>query len=113
MNVNGEAIHGTTPGPFPQAPPWGRVTQKPGKLYLHVFAWPKDGKLVVPGLTAKVTNSYLLADAKRAALTTTADAGGVDVAVPAQAPTRLLRWSCWRSKSNRKSGPQTDRYLTR
>ena len=86
MKVNGEAIHGTTPGPFPQAPAWGRVTRKPGKLYLHVFDWPKDGKLNVPGLTAKVNTAYLLANAKRMALTTTARAGGLEVAVPAEAP---------------------------
>ncbi len=86
VKVNGEAIHGTTPGPFPKAPAWGRVTQKPGKLYLHVFDWPKDGKLLVPGLTAKVKTAYLLADATHAALTATANAGGVEVAVPAQAP---------------------------
>jgi alpha-L-fucosidase len=86
MKVNGEAIHGTTRSPFPTAPAWGRVTQKPGRLYLHVLNWPKDGKLVVPGLTAKVKTAYLLADANRAALKTTANAGGVEVAVPAQAP---------------------------
>ena len=62
------------------------MTQKPGKLYLHVFDWPKDGKLVVPGLAAKVRTAYLLADASRAALKTTARAGGVEVALPAQAP---------------------------
>jgi alpha-L-fucosidase len=86
MKVNGEAIHGTTRSPLPKAPAWGRLTQQSGKLYLHVFDWPKDGKLVVPGLTAKVKTAYLLADASRAALKTTANAGGVEVAVPAQAP---------------------------
>jgi len=86
MKVNGEAIHGTTAGPFSKAPAWGRVTQQSGKLYLHVFDWPKDGKLVVPGLAAKVKAAYLLADANRAALKTTANADRVEVAVPAQAP---------------------------
>ncbi len=86
MKVNGEAIHATTPGPFPKAPVWGRVTQKSGKLYLHVFDWPKDGKLVVTGLTAKVRTAYLLADVNRAALKTTAHAGGVELTVPAAAP---------------------------
>ena len=47
MKVHGEAIHGTTASPF-QRLPWGRATQKPGILYLHVFDWPKDGRLVVP-----------------------------------------------------------------
>lgn len=86
MKRNGEAIHGTSPGPFPKAPAWGRVTQKPGKLYLHVFDWPKDGKLVVPGLTAKVKKAYLLAAVQRAALKIIANAGGLEVAVPTQAP---------------------------
>ena len=86
MKVNGQAIHGTTRSPFPRAPGWGRVTRKPGKLYLHVLNWPEDGKLVVPGLTAEVKTAYLLADANRAALKTSANAGGVEVALPAQAP---------------------------
>ncbi|MBU6313210.1 MAG: alpha-L-fucosidase [Actinomycetales bacterium] len=47
MKVNGEAIRGTTASPF-QRLPWGRATQKPGALFLHVWEWPKDGRLVVP-----------------------------------------------------------------
>ncbi len=39
---------------------WGRYTRKPGKLYVHVFDWPKDGKLLVPGLVVKVTRAYPL-----------------------------------------------------
>ena len=64
MKVNGEAIYGTSASPFKKLP-WGRCTQKPGKLYLHVFDWPKDGELVVPGLKNQVTKAYLLADADR------------------------------------------------
>jgi alpha-L-fucosidase len=47
MKVNGEAIYGTTASPF-QRLSWGRATQKPRVLYLHVFDWPADGRLVVP-----------------------------------------------------------------
>jgi len=47
MKVNSEAVYGTSASPF-KALAWGRCTQKPGKLYLHVFDWPTDGKLVVP-----------------------------------------------------------------
>jgi alpha-L-fucosidase len=47
MQVNGEAIHGTTASPFERLP-WGRATQKPGVLYLHVHEWPRTGRLVVP-----------------------------------------------------------------
>ncbi len=36
--VNGEAIYGTTAGPFEHQLHWARFTQKPGKLYTHVFS---------------------------------------------------------------------------
>ncbi|RLD69894.1 MAG: hypothetical protein DRJ10_20935, partial [Bacteroidetes bacterium] len=35
-------------------------TAKKGKLYLHIFDWPKNGKLLVPGLKNEVTNVYPL-----------------------------------------------------
>ena len=54
MKVNGEAIYGTTASPFKEQLPWGRCTQKATPrgttLYLHVWDWPDDGKLAVPGL---------------------------------------------------------------
>jgi len=67
MKVNGESIAGTTASPLGRVP-WGRCTARPGKLYMHVFDWPKDGKLVVSGLKNKVARAYLLADNKRGAL---------------------------------------------
>ena len=50
MQVNGEAIYGTSKSPLPAPPPWGRVTQKGNTLYLHVFDWPADGRLSLSGL---------------------------------------------------------------
>jgi alpha-L-fucosidase len=64
MKVNGESIYGTDAGPFAQLA-WGRCTLKADRLYLHVFDWPSDGRLVVPGLKANVTRAYLLADPSR------------------------------------------------
>ena len=61
MAVNGESIYGTHGQPVSAKLDWGRCTQKPGKLYLHVFDWPK-GNLVVPGLKNKVEKAYLLSD---------------------------------------------------
>ena len=60
MKVNGEAIYGTTKSPLPWQPAWGRVTQKGNNLYLHVFDWPADGKLVVTDLMNPVDKAYLL-----------------------------------------------------
>ncbi|AIE85759.1 alpha-L-fucosidase [Fimbriimonas ginsengisoli] len=56
MRVNGDSIYGTTASSFDSLP-WGRSTTKRlGKatnLYLHVFDWPSDGRLVVPGIANK------------------------------------------------------------
>jgi len=87
MKVNGEAIYGTSASPFKKLP-WGRCTQKPGKLYLHVFDWPK-GDLVVPGLKNRVAKAYLLSDASRAALPVAAGENGVSVKLPADAPDKI------------------------
>jgi alpha-L-fucosidase len=67
MKVNSESIYGTTASPLGEVP-WGRCTAKPGKLYLHVFGWPANGKLEVAGLKNKVKKAYLLADKKKAKL---------------------------------------------
>jgi alpha-L-fucosidase len=92
MKVNGDAIYGTTASPFPKLD-WGRCTQKPGKLFLHVFDWPKNGELFVPGLKNKVKQAYLLADAvnnaKAELLETTSSDEGVTVKLPAQAPDKI------------------------
>jgi hypothetical protein len=62
-SVNGESIRGTTRTPLPvQA--WGESTRKGNSLYLHVFAWPRDGKLVIGGLKTDVKQAYLLSDAR-------------------------------------------------
>jgi len=80
MKVNGESIYGTKPSnSIESQPAWGRVTQNGDTLYLHIFDWPKDGKLVVPEIrmvmerakgpsVAKFT-AHLLADKKDLKLT--------------------------------------------
>jgi alpha-L-fucosidase len=89
MKVNGEAIYGTTASPFPYEASWGTVTQKPGKLYLHIFEWPK-GDLVLYGLRNKVKKAYLLAGQKPLKVTQTSDKAldhdVTRIGVPAKAP---------------------------
>ena len=85
LKVNGDSIYGTTANPFKMWTPWGCITQKRNKLYLHVFAWPADSQLVVP-LQNGVESAYLLADLKHTALSVTSSDQGTTVALPAQAP---------------------------
>lgn len=60
LGVNGESIHGTRAGVFERLP-WGRSTTKAmpdgnTAIYLHVFDWPEDGRLLVPGLENRVVS---------------------------------------------------------
>ncbi len=84
MEVNGESIYGTAASPIGKVP-WGRCTAKPGKLYLHVFSWPANGKLEVPEVKDDVKKAYLLAK-KRNKLRLAREGGKVIVDVPDRAP---------------------------
>jgi alpha-L-fucosidase len=87
MKVFGEAIYGTTASPFEKLP-WGRCTQKKladGKtrLYLHVFDWPADGKLVVPLVVNGRAEAVLLTTGEQQKVTVAPQQ--VTVHVPQQA----------------------------
>jgi alpha-L-fucosidase len=89
MKTNGDSIYGTTANPLDANPPWGRITQKGNTLYLHVFTWPKDGKLIVSGINAKVTRASLLADEKQKLAAEQTGAKELQISVPANAPDAL------------------------
>jgi alpha-L-fucosidase len=67
LKINGEAIYETTSSPVGKFT-WGRCTKKVKKgnttLYLTVFNWPVDGKIVIPQITNKVKSSSLLSNGK-------------------------------------------------
>ena len=84
MKTNSESIYGTTAsrvGAFP----WGRSTTKGNTTYLHVFIWPGDGKLVVPGVKTSPRSARLLGGGP---LQLSTNADGLIVQVPARAPGR-------------------------
>ena len=89
MAVNGESIYGTQASPFKKLD-WGRSTQKAidggVRLYLHVFDWPADGRLVVPGIFNAPKKAYLLSDARKAALAVARKEDSLVVSLPAAAP---------------------------
>ncbi len=62
LRTNGESIYGTSAGPFKRLE-WGRCTRKENRLYLHVFDWPGDGVLEVPGLLNDVGEAHIVGDA--------------------------------------------------
>ena len=61
MAVNGESIRGTERTPL-ERQAWGESTRKGNAIYLHIFDWPSDGRLIVGGLQADIRSAYLLSD---------------------------------------------------
>lgn len=83
MRTYGESIRGTTANPV-GAVPWGRITAKPGRLYLHVFDWPKNHQITVPVKNATTATGSMLADPQRSAVSCDVTAGGVVVTLRPQ-----------------------------
>jgi len=88
LEKNGESIYGTSGSPIGRLP-WGRCTAKPGKLYLHVFDWPTDGKLEVPCPKEKVKKAYLLADKSVGLSIYFRKQDKATIAVPTKAPDEI------------------------
>lgn len=81
LKRNGEAIYGTSASPFSEKLEWGRVTQKPGKLFLHVF--DKERKeIVLPAFDAKIIRIYELTNSKKKTLTYTKTNNGIAILIP-------------------------------
>jgi alpha-L-fucosidase len=88
--ANGESIYATSANPFPYELPWGVITTKPGRLYLHVFQWPQQRKLEIYGLRSRLQHAYLVANHATVRFEqwedTRNDFTSLALSLPAQAP---------------------------
>lgn len=94
MDMNGESIYGTTASPFFRLT-WGRCTKKikpdGATLYLHVFDWPDNGILPVPGLKNMPESVQLLQNGKMLkAKQMKGKDPGIVIEVPKQAPDPIV-----------------------
>jgi alpha-L-fucosidase len=64
LEVNGEAIYGTTAGPFGDLLPWGRSTRNGNTVYLHILEWPEDDAIGLPMLATPIVRATMLGDRK-------------------------------------------------
>jgi alpha-L-fucosidase len=100
LKQNGQAIYGAGRTPFGEefGPPmtvtvednrrvqassgrdW-RCTTKPGKLYIHVFRRPADGKQIVP-MSNAVTRAVVLGDASATPLAVRQSPAGLQITLP-------------------------------
>ncbi len=100
LKVNGEAIYGTGPSPFPSKvvkqgravvpPPW-YCTTKPGKLYIHLIKWPGES-FTLTGVEGKVTGVTLLAGRMRLAFKQ--ETGNLTITLPAKEPGEIVSVLC-------------------
>jgi hypothetical protein len=87
MQTNSQSIQGTTAGRFRDLP-FGRSTTKDNCIYLHIFDWPKDGQITLPGLMTTPAEATFLCE-PNCPIGITGDATDVILAVPDTAPDSL------------------------
>ncbi|HZP59733.1 MAG TPA: alpha-L-fucosidase [Opitutaceae bacterium] len=87
MQVNSESIYGCGRSPLP-VQNWGTSTLKGHTLYLHVFNWPTNGRLVIGGLKSDPQSVRLLGSSSAAAALPLRrlDPDDLELTVPAAAP---------------------------
>lgn len=85
MQKNSESIYGTQKSPL-ALQNWGVCTQKGNNLYLHVFIWPKNGKLVVGGLQTLPEKDELLTDRSKSFSIKKLNDFDVEIQLPETAP---------------------------
>jgi len=69
LSVNGESIYGSERCPF-GAGMLGLTTAKGNNAYLHVFRWPKQGELSIPGIKNKIKSATVLSTRQQARIET-------------------------------------------
>lgn len=65
LAVNGESIYGSQRCPF-EAKSVGLTTAKGNNAYVHVFRWPKQGEVTVPGIKNEIKAARVLATGQEA-----------------------------------------------
>ncbi len=83
LRQNGESIYGTTCSLIkPQ--PWGVTTNKPGKLFVHIFQSPLNGKISIPLKGITIQKAYWLSSKKK--LMVTMNTTGLELQLPSALP---------------------------
>jgi len=86
VHAHEDAIEGTDPTPFGSLA-WGECTMRSNTLFLHVFNWPADRRLIVPGLKTNVKSARLENGGK---LPIKLQPEAVEIKLPPQRPDVLI-----------------------
>lgn len=88
MKIYGSSIYGATRSPFKTEPEWGFYTKMEGKLFVHVFNWPRGEVLSIPALTNSISIIYLMDDPGKS-LDYTIEDGKIQFSLPENAPDEI------------------------
>jgi alpha-L-fucosidase len=83
MKIYGDSIYGTTYGPL-QNLAYGKTTAKGNIVYVHVFDWPPESQLEVPGFQGRIAQITVLGDKRK--LRWRQDDAKLTIQVPPTAP---------------------------
>lgn len=94
LRKHGESIYGSDKGPH-YLLRWGACTRRGNTLYYHIYHWPKDSKLVIPGLNEGMKNAGIrqisfLGQPAGETVSFQQSGGNVVVDVPAKSPDPLM-----------------------
>jgi alpha-L-fucosidase len=82
MKTYNQTIYGAAYTPL-YGQPWGQATRSGDKVYLHVFNWPADSKLLVENFPGSVRSTCLFAGGP---LTFRQNGARLEIDLPSQAP---------------------------
>jgi len=89
IDKNKESVYTTAKTGLPLQS-FGVTTAKDNKLYLHVFNWPNDGKLLLGGLESNISKAYFLTDQTKKGLKfERANKEDISITVPSKMPDTL------------------------
>jgi len=79
-------IYGAGPSPWGHSLAWGDVTSEGNTLHLVVFDWPRDGRLMLPGLKGAPTEAALISNGKPLPVKWTQRGSWTEIQVPTAPP---------------------------
>ena len=84
-----DVVYGAGSSPWGRALPWGDVTMQDNTLNLVVFDWPRDGRLLLPGLTTQISSANLLVSGKEVPIEWSRTGDWVELTLPHLAAEKL------------------------
>jgi alpha-L-fucosidase len=89
MHANSKAIYNCTYAPDEYKTPGNdKLTYNPHtkRLYIHLYDYPSDGRLILPGYSGKVRYAQLLNDDSEVKIESAENSSDITLRLPAQPP---------------------------